>query len=65
MAIYLSRSILRRLAPARGLVRRPAAAMAVRGARQLSYVPVDDIINGLTDDQIKVVRLCVIHSTCN
>ena len=29
---------------------------AVVGGRHLSHVPVDDLINGLTDDQIKVHR---------
>ena len=29
------------------------------GARRLSYVPVDDIVSGLTEDQIQV-KYCVI-----
>ena len=34
-------------------------AHAHGGARRLSYVPVDDIVSGLTEDQIQV-KYCVI-----
>ena len=35
-------------------------AHAHGGARGLSYVPVDDVVSGLTEDQIQV-KYCVIH----
>ena len=34
-------------------------AHAYGGARRLSYVPVDDVVSGLTEDQIQV-KYCVI-----
>ena len=34
-------------------------AHAHGGARRLSYVPVDDVVSGLTEDQIQV-KYCVI-----
>lgn len=41
---------LRQLLPA-------AVGTRVGGVRQLSHVPVDDLINGLTEEQIKVMLL--------
>ena len=38
-------------------------AHAHGGARGLSYVPVDDVVSGLTEDQIQV-KYCVIPYTC-
>ena len=44
------------LSPARWLVNARKPSAIVLGARNLSYVPVDDIIAGLTEEQSQVRR---------